>query len=66
MKLAGLGMEDFREFLAKRLRANPTVAGTLPSCYRFQVTIHRRLKSDRSGIPSGLVGGQGAQKLGTD
>jgi hypothetical protein len=66
VELAGLGMEDFCEFLAKRRSANPTIAGTLSGRYRLQVTIHRRLKTDRRGVSTGLVGGQRAQELRTD
>jgi antitoxin component HigA of HigAB toxin-antitoxin module len=66
MELAGLGMKDFREFLAKLLGTNPSVTGTLSGRYRLQVTIHRRLKTDSRGVSTGLVGGQRAQELGTD
>jgi hypothetical protein len=66
VELAGLGMEDFREFLAKHLGANPTVTGALSGRYRFQVTIDRWLKTDCGGVSSGLVGGQRAQELGRD
>jgi hypothetical protein len=66
VELAGLGMEDFCEFLTKRFDANPTVTGTLARRYRLQVTIHRRLKTDRRGVSPGLIGGQRAQELRTD
>jgi hypothetical protein len=59
-------MEDFPELLAKRLSVNPTVTGTLSRCYRLQVTIHGRLKTNRRGVSSGLVGGQRTQELGRD
>jgi hypothetical protein len=66
VELASLGMEDLREFLAKRLGTNPNVTGRLPGRYRFQMAIYRRLKTDRRGVSTGLVGGQRAQELGTD
>jgi hypothetical protein len=66
VELASLGMEDLREFLAKRLGTNSNVTGRLPGSYRFQMAIYRRLKTDRRGVSTGLAGGQRAQKLGTD
>jgi hypothetical protein len=66
VELARLGMEDLREFLAKRLGTNPNVTGRLPGRYRFQVTINRRLKTNSGGVSAGLAGGQRAQELGRD
>jgi hypothetical protein len=66
VELASLGMEDLREFLAERLGTNPNVTGRLPGRYRFQVAIHRRLKTHGRGVSTGLAGGQRAQELGTD
>jgi hypothetical protein len=66
VELARLGMEDLREFLAKRLGTNPPVTGRLPGRYCLQVAIHRRLKTDSRGVAAGLAGGQRAQELGTD
>jgi hypothetical protein len=66
VELAGLGMKDLREFLAKRLGTNPNVTGRLPGRYRFQVAIHGRLKTDSRGVSTGLAGGQRAQELGRD